>query len=337
MLHCNIAMSRRLFTIRATFEVEDGELFCLYGASASGKTSLLSALAGLEPQANVTLQWDTEFADNAPIDQHTPSHRRRFAYVAQTPALFPHLTVRDNLAYGAPKRRWHPEIEELAERFGLLPYLSARPSALSGGLKQRVNLARALASKPRLLLLDEPLSALDADSRRSLQDLILDTHRERHLTTILVTHQLQEAQRLSDKMAILADGRLLQYGAVDDVMRQPCSIHAAKLLGYTHFLQAIDFADGAGGAQVAQASTAAGSRVWAIHPDRVLLGAYDTLGIIVKGHVTSVTPYHGQYRATVSLLHSREELEMTLAASDRRQPGDTIVCTLLSPPLLMQE
>ncbi|MCY0901964.1 MAG: ATP-binding cassette domain-containing protein [Firmicutes bacterium] len=190
MLHCEIRLQRRLFTIDVELEVKPGETLCLFGASASGKTSILHAIAGLEPHARATVAWKQS---DVHVDEQTPTWRRGFALVAQQPSLFPHMSVKDNILFGVRDSKGYAEALDLAGRFGLHQYLTSRPKQLSGGLAQRVNLVRALAASPRVLLLDEPLSALDAASRRELQDLLRATLQERQLTTILVTHQLSEA------------------------------------------------------------------------------------------------------------------------------------------------
>jgi len=323
MLHCKVTLKRRVFTVDVDFSLATGTFFCLFGSSAAGKTSILSALAGFEPAAKTELSFDGETI----AGQHGRQRielapwRRRFAYVTQESTLFPHLTVSQNLTYGSPGCVWDDAAEELCARFALTPYLAARPSELSGGLAQRVNVARALLSRPRLLLLDEPFSALDADARRTMQDLTHQAHKDAHLTTILVTHQLSEAQRLADHIGIIERGKLLQSGSLTTVMDHPASEAVARLMGYTQVLDLPLISPDLGPGRIA------------IHPDRVRLGNFSGDGYVLRGRITEKTPYHGVFRAVVAL-SSGPLIDITLPVYDNSQIGDDITVTLVNPPLL---
>jgi len=316
MLHCEIRLQRRLFTIDVELAVEPGEILCLFGASASGKTSILQAIAGLEPRARTKIAWQQS---GAYVDEHTPTWQRGFALVAQQPALFSHMSVKDNILFGVRDSKGYAEALDLAGRFGLHQYLTSRPRQLSGGLAQRVNLVRALAASPRVLLLDEPLSALDGAARRELQDLLRATLRDRQLATILVTHQLSEAQRVGDRLALLDEGRILQTGRVQEVITRPRQVRVARMLGYTSFVPVSESASGSPKAR------------WAIHPDRVVAGAHRDLGPVMSGTVVELTPYQGLYRAAIAVAPG-QRLEMTLRAHELPQIGAQIECTPLAPP-----
>ncbi|SNS41541.1 molybdate transport system ATP-binding protein [Noviherbaspirillum humi] len=200
--------------VRAT--LAGGSFASLFGPSGAGKTTLLRMLAGLtQPDAGrLVIGGETWFDGEKGID--LPPQRRAIGYVFQDHALFPNLTVRENIAYGADRRDagW---VDELTEMIGLAELRQRRPDTLSGGQRQRVALARALARKPALLLLDEPLSALDAGLRSRLQDDLARLHAQLGLTTLMVTHDLGEVFKLSSEVLCLEDGRIARSGAPDAV------------------------------------------------------------------------------------------------------------------------
>ncbi len=201
----------------------DARRLCILGASGSGKSATLRLLAGLDQAEQAALTLDGR--DLAQL----PPHRRAIAYVPQSYALLPQLTVAEQIRFGvhhdpARARHW-------TERLGLAALQHRRPSELSLGQQQRVALARALSCRGRLLLLDEPFSALDAPLRARLRDEMLTVQAELDGTTILVTHDPAEAMLLADELLLLADGHALQSGAVEDVFRRPANELAARLLG----------------------------------------------------------------------------------------------------------
>lgn len=321
MLHCKVTLKRRVFTVDVDFSLATGTFFCLFGSSAAGKTSILSALAGFEPAAKTELSWDGELiaGQNGRHRTELAPWRRRFAYVTQESSLFPHLTVSQNLIYGSPGAIWDDTAEELSTSFALTPYLAARPSELSGGLAQRVNVARALLTRPRLLLLDEPFSALDAEARRTMQDLTRQAHKDYQLTTILVTHQLSEAQRLADRIGIIERGKLLQTGTLTTVIDHPESEAVARLMGYTQVLDLQLINPDLGPGRIA------------IHPDRVRVGTFSGDGYVLRGRITEKTPYHGVFRAVIAL-SSGPLIDITLPVYDNSRVGDDITITLVNPP-----
>lgn len=216
-------------------EVAPGELFFLLGPSGCGKTTLLRCLAGLcQPDAGrVRL-------DGLDITE-LPPHRREMALVFQSYAIWPHLTVRQNVAFPLEMRRLHrDEIERrtaaMLERVRLLDRAAARPAELSGGQQQRVALARALVAEPRCLLLDEPLSNLDARLRIDMRTEIRRLCKDAGLTAVYVTHDQKEAMSIADRIAILHEGRLQQCGRPEDVYQRPASRFVAGFIGETNFL-----------------------------------------------------------------------------------------------------
>jgi molybdate transport system ATP-binding protein len=199
------------FRLSSAFAVDAGEVVGLSGPSGSGKTTLLRVLAGLERPESGTLEMGDDVWVDVARGVFVPPQARRVGFVFQDQALFPHMSVRANVAFGADT----PGIvDELLEATGSARLAARLPSSLSGGERQRVALARALARKPRLLLLDEPLSALDAATRRTLQDLLLSLHVRYKTTTVVATHDPGELRRLCSRAVYLDAGRVARTGAV---------------------------------------------------------------------------------------------------------------------------
>jgi thiamine transport system ATP-binding protein len=210
-------------------ELPDGQVLAVLGPSGCGKSTLLRAVAGLEPLSGGSVSWDG--ADLAGV----PTHRRGFALLFQDGQLFPQLTVARNVGY-APRLRRAPDtakrVGELLELVGLAGYGDRLPGTLSGGERQRVALARALAAEPRLLLLDEPLSALDTGLRERLAVDLRAILWAAGTTALMVTHDHEEAFTVSDRMAVMRAGRVVQEGPIADVWREPADPETALFLGY---------------------------------------------------------------------------------------------------------
>jgi ABC-type sugar transport system ATPase subunit len=218
-----------------TLTVHDGEFFVLVGPSGCGKSTLLSLLAGLDrPTAGRILFDGSDVTDLEPRE-------RDVALVFQSYALYPHMTVRENMAFPltvAPRanrlnrKRIEEEVQRVAGFLGLSALLDRRPRELSGGQRQRVALGRALIRKPRLFLLDEPLSNLDAQLRASMRAELLRLHNELKVTTIYVTHDQTEAMTLGDRLAVLNLGRIQQIGRPRDIYADPANLFVAGFIGY---------------------------------------------------------------------------------------------------------
>jgi molybdate transport system ATP-binding protein len=211
--------------IRQTLPL-DG-LTAVFGPSGAGKSTLLRAIAGFVPTGG-RIRFDGETWEDGRT--FIPPHRRRIGFVTQAPALFAHLDVAGNLAYAARRSGALPEVAATLDRFGLAPLALRRPATLSGGEAQRVALARALLSRPRLLLLDEPLSALDAGRRAEILPLIEALRDEARLPILYVSHSLAEVARLATRTLALAAGRVRGFGATADLLALP---EAAPAFGET--------------------------------------------------------------------------------------------------------
>ncbi len=214
--------------------VRAGSTTAVVGSSGCGKTTLLRLVAGFEtPDTGTVAIADRHVAGP---DRSVASHRRNVGYVAQDGALFPHLTVGENIAYGLPgwarSRETRRRVTELLETVNLdASYAARRPHELSGGQQQRVALARALARKPVLMLLDEPFSALDTGLRAATRKAVSRLLTDSGVTTLLVTHDQEEALSIADQIAVMRDGRFTQVGAPQDVYRRPIDRFTAEFLG----------------------------------------------------------------------------------------------------------
>jgi thiamine transport system ATP-binding protein len=217
----------------ASLDVAEGEVLAVLGPSGCGKSTLLRAVAGLE-QAGGTVAWH-----GADVSR-TPTHKRGFALMFQDGQLFPQLSVAGNVGYPLRIRRTPGRVRRVAELLdlvGLADLADRYPGTLSGGERQRVALARALAASPRLLLLDEPLSALDAGLRERLAEDVRRILLAAGTTAVMVTHDHDEAFTIADSLAVMRGGRIVQAGAIGEVWRAPVDADTALFLGYARVLQ----------------------------------------------------------------------------------------------------
>ena len=215
-----------------SFKVNQGEYFILLGQSGSGKTLLLESIAGFN-KINGKINFEGQ-----DISKLSPENRD-VGFVYQDFALFPNLNVKDNIMFSSRyKHIENPEetLLDLASFLGLIPLLDRDIDNLSGGERQRVAIARAMFSKPKILLLDEPLSAIDPTFRNSIMKFLKDVHRKYNLTTIHVTHNFREASYLADRIAIVMNGQIKQIGGAADVLNNPANIDVAKFLGFKNIL-----------------------------------------------------------------------------------------------------
>jgi spermidine/putrescine transport system ATP-binding protein len=214
-----------------------GEFITLLGESGSGKTTMLRLIAGFEQPSSGEIWMDGSRLDTL------PPYKRRVNTVFQQYALFPHLNVRDNVAYGlrvtnVPSNEIDARVADALRMVKMDSFVSARPATLSGGQQQRVALARALVNRPLLLLLDEPLSALDANLRKEMQSELKSLQREVGITFLFVTHDQDEAMALSDRIALLRNGALEQIASPREIYSHPATAYTAQFIGQTNLLRA---------------------------------------------------------------------------------------------------
>lgn len=217
--------------------VEDGEFLTLLGPSGCGKTTLLRLMSGFETPDSGSILLDGEDIT------HMPPYRRPVNQVFQSYALFPHLSVRDNIAFGlrmqkVDKAEIQRRVEEVVEMVSLKGMETRRPNQLSGGQRQRVALARAIICRPKVLLLDEPLSALDAKLRHAMQVELKHLQRKLGMTFVFVTHDQEEALTISDRIAVINKGRIEQLGESLDVYHKPRTAFAADFIGESNLVNA---------------------------------------------------------------------------------------------------
>ena len=216
-------------------DIKRGEFVSFLGPSGCGKTTLLRAISGLDVQTTGTIRQGGKDISNLPVGQ------RDFGIVFQSYALFPNLKIRDNVAYGLvsvgrSRREISTRVAELLQLVGLSDQAEKYPAQLSGGQQQRVALARALALSPGLLLLDEPLSALDARVRARLRGEIRDLQKRLGITTIMVTHDQEEALTMSDRIVVMSKGHIDQVGTPEEIYARPTTPFVADFVGKMNFL-----------------------------------------------------------------------------------------------------
>jgi len=262
----------------ASLDLEDGHVLAVLGPSGSGKSTLLRAVAGLEPPASGRICWDGE--DLAGV----PTHKRGFALMFQDGQLFGHLTVARNIGYALRLRRAPRATERIAELLalvGLEGYADRLPATLSGGERQRVALARSLAVSPRLLLLDEPLSALDAGLRERLATDLREILRAAGTTALMVTHDQEEAYAVADRLAVMRAGRIVQQGDIGEVWRAPADPETALFLGYARVLE------GAAAATLLRAAGLAAASAVAVRRSALVVDEHGPLrGRVVSARAT---------------------------------------------------
>ncbi|MBW7905250.1 MAG: ABC transporter ATP-binding protein [Phycisphaerae bacterium] len=271
----SLTVAAGTFRLRdVNLRVPAGECHAVLGPSGSGKSTLLHAILGLLRCERGRVRIDGADVASVPIE------RRGLGYVPQQLGLFPHLSVRDNLAYsararGLPRAGFQPLLDELIAATGIGQLLERRPATLSGGERQRVGLVRALASRPRLVLLDEPFMALNASLRRELWWLVRELQRNWRLTVLLVTHDLAEAYFLADCVTVLLDGRVVQQGDKAEVYGRPAAAEVARFLG-VETLQPGRIVERREGLVVVEAGSA---RLTALAPD----GVSDLVLVSIRG------------------------------------------------------
>ncbi|MGZ4446075.1 MAG: ABC transporter ATP-binding protein [Nocardioides sp.] len=310
--HVDVAYDGTPAVVDVTLDLPEGEVLAVLGPSGCGKSTLLRAVAGLEPVAGGRVTWDGD--DLAGV----PTHRRGFALMFQDGQLFPHLTVGRNVGYALRLRRAPrsaQRVEELLELVGLVGYADRLPGTLSGGERQRVALARSLAVEPRLLLLDEPLSALDAGLRERLAGDLREILRVAGTTALMVTHDHEEAFTVADRLAVMRAGRVVQEGPIAAVWRAPADPATALFLGYARVLE---------GGPAATVLAAAGLPAAAAVAVRRSALTLDPRGPL-SGRVVSSRATPEQVRLVVDLA-GVGEVDAVAPLDAHAAPGDLVHC-----------
>jgi molybdate transport system ATP-binding protein len=317
----------RAFDLDLTLDIA-GTL-AIVGPSGAGKSTILRAIAGLATPAEGRIALGTDVWFDAARGISRPPEDRRVGLVFQEYALFPHLTVRQNVAFGG-----HDRVDELLTRFRIAPLANARPDGLSGGERQRVALARALARDPAVLLLDEPLAALDPHTRDAVRVELRTTLRELGLPTLLVTHDFIDAAALADRVGVLVDGRIVQLGTADELLSAPVSPFVARFAGgnvlhgrakRADTLTAVELDDRN---VIVSSDEAVGEVAAIVYPWDVTLSRAlpsDSAQNHVQGAVTSVVPVANRMRVTVGAVTA----EITAESAERLQirEGDLLVAS----------
>ncbi|GGJ92277.1 glycine betaine transport ATP-binding protein OpuAA [Lentibacillus kapialis] len=220
---------------QASFEVEDGEVFVIMGLSGSGKSTLVRMLNRLIEPTSGTVQLDDDNITDMNKEQLRNIRRKKMSMVFQNFALLPHKSIQKNAEYGLEvqgidKDEREKKAREALELVGLGGYLEKRPNELSGGMQQRVGLARALANDPEILLMDEAFSALDPLIRKDMQDELMDLQQRVHKTIVFITHDLDEALRIGDRIALMKDGSIVQVGTAEEILMDPANDYVERFV-----------------------------------------------------------------------------------------------------------
>jgi ABC-type Fe3+/spermidine/putrescine transport system ATPase subunit len=275
-----------------SLEVAAGEFLTILGESGSGKTTLLRIIAGFEHATSGEVWMSSQRLDLL------PPYKRRVNTVFQSYALFPHLTVEENVAYGprvagAPSSDIGPRVEEALAKVQMQSFAKYKPSKISGGQQQRVALARALVNRPQLLLLDEPLSALDANLRRQMQMELKALQREVGITFIFVTHDQEEAMVMSDRIALLRFGQLEQVAPPDEIYNRPATSYTAQFIGHTNLLRAeVKSGTAQSGSLSWPAPIADGDSIFSLRPELIRLAGSNPNAVKFRARVIDHA-FHG--------------------------------------------
>ena len=277
-----------------SLEIAEGEFLTILGESGSGKTTLLRIVAGFEKATSGELWMGGERLDQQ------PPYRRRVNTVFQHYALFPHLTVEQNVGYGLqvakrPATEIKQRVAEALDKVKMTAHAGKKPAQISGGQQQRVALARALVNRPRLLLLDEPLSALDANLRRQMQVELKSLQREVGIAFVFVTHDQEEAMVMSDRIALLRSGELEQVATPREIYGRPATAYVAQFIGHTNLLRG-EVRNGLAhcGALVWPASLPDGPALFSLRPEHLrAAGVTATEGVVrLRGRIVHQA-FHG--------------------------------------------
>ena len=333
--HLTVNFGSRTVISDLSFELRQGEIASLLGPSGCGKTTLLRAIAGLIQPASGAIRFGSQLVGVSSVV--LPPHKRGTGYVPQQGALFPHLTVAKNIAFGLDKNTYtKSEIADIThEMIGLIGMKgmeSRLPSQLSGGQQTRVALARALAIKPKLILLDEPFSALDAVLRDELRTEVVGLLRELGSTAILVTHDREEALVSSDRVILMRDGKVAQNGTPEEVYEAPISPEIAASTGDVLILPAQQSGTGATFYPLSLAGAASiGSETGyvVIRPEEIRVSTSADMG--VEGSLIHIDYYGHDAMLTVSVAQSSTPIKARVAGPADFSVGQKVYLQHLGP------
>jgi spermidine/putrescine transport system ATP-binding protein len=312
-----------------SLEIAEGEFLTILGESGSGKTTLLRIVAGFETASSGELWMGAERLD------HQPPYRRRVNTVFQSYALFPHLTVEENVAYGLrvakrPDAEITQRVAEALDKVKMTAHAKKKPSKISGGQQQRVALARALVNRPKLLLLDEPLSALDANLRRQMQVELKSLQREVGIAFVFVTHDQEEAMVMSDRIALLRSGELEQVATPREIYNRPATAYVAQFIGHTNLLRGeVNNGVVRCGELTWTAALPDGPALLSLRPEHIRLAGPGAANVRIRGRVLQQA-FHGATELirvecasglvlvmrTASSSAALDEVELEFSASD---------------------
>jgi molybdate/tungstate transport system ATP-binding protein len=230
----SVSRKWKIFSLdNLSLKIESGEYFVILGPTGAGKTLFLELIAGFNSPDSGKILIDGEDVTNLPPEKHD------LVFVYQDYSLFPHMSVKKNIEFGMrmKKIKSQEKLLEAARDLGIIDLLERHPLTLSGGEKQRVALARALVTDPRILLLDEPLSALDPRTQESARELLLALHKRKKLTVLHITHDQTEARIMADRIAIVMNGKLMQVGTPEEIFEKPADSRVASFVGFENMLK----------------------------------------------------------------------------------------------------
>lgn len=304
-----------------SLDIAEGEFLTILGESGSGKTTLLRIIAGFENASSGEVWMGAERLDSQ------PPYRRRVNTVFQSYALFPHLTVHENVAYGLrvakrPETEITQRVGEALEKVKMTAHAAKKPSKISGGQAQRVALARALVNRPQLLLLDEPLSALDANLRRQMQVELKSLQREVGIAFVFVTHDQEEAMVMSDRIALLRSGELEQVASPREIYNRPATAYVAQFIGHTNLLAGeVKGGTVQCGALTWRTPLPDGPALFSLRPEQIRFAGTGVDVVRIRGRILQQA-FHGA--TELIRVESRDGLVLTARTASRVTPQNDV-------------
>lgn len=328
--HLSVNFGDRTVIDDLSFSLKEGEIAALLGPSGCGKTTLLRAIAGLLQPREGTIRFGAQLVGLSSVV--LPPHKRRTGYVPQQGALFPHLNIAKNIAFGLDKKEFSAQqinqtVSQMLELIGMSGFENQMPTEISGGQQTRVALARALAVKPKMVLLDEPFSALDAELRNTLRSEVVALLRAQGTTAILVTHDREEALVSSDKVVLMRDGKIAQYGSPEEVYESPISPSVATSTGDALILSAQQSQDGSTSYAISSSNSRPNLEIKSngyvvIRPEEISVSKDSTGG--VGGTLIQLDYYGHDAMLVIKLDDTSEIIRARVAGPMDFEVGDTV-------------